>query len=61
MLHTHRFPVTIYVLEGVFTLEMEGREPVTVKAGRPTTMPPHVKMTDYNRSSTDPYGWCSLM
>ena len=24
MLHTHHFPVTVYVLEGVFTLEMEG-------------------------------------
>ena len=43
MLHTHRFPVTVYVLEGVFTLEMEGREPITVKAGQATAMPPHVK------------------
>ena len=33
LFHTHRFPVTIYVLEGAFTLEMEGRAPVTVKAG----------------------------
>jgi quercetin dioxygenase-like cupin family protein len=54
MFHTHRFPVTVYVLEGAFTLEMEGREPVTVKAGQATVMPPHVKMTGYNRSSTDP-------
>jgi quercetin dioxygenase-like cupin family protein len=54
MLHTHRFPVTVYVLEGVFTLEMEGREAVTVKAGQATTMPPNVKMTGYNRSNTDP-------
>src|SRR5712664_3854093 len=54
MFHTHRFPVTVYVLEGAFTLEMEGREPVTVKAGQPIIMPPHVKMTGYNRSSTDP-------
>ncbi len=54
MFHTHRFPVTVYVLEGVFTLEMEGREPVTVKAGQATTMPPRVKMAGYNRSSTDP-------
>jgi quercetin dioxygenase-like cupin family protein len=52
--HTHRFPVTIYVLEGTFTLEMEGREPVTVEAGRAIIMPPQVKMTGYNRSSTDP-------
>jgi quercetin dioxygenase-like cupin family protein len=54
LLHTHRFPVTVYVLEGAFTLEIEGREPVTVKAGQGMVMPPHVKMTGYNRSSTDP-------
>jgi len=54
LFHTHRFPVTLYVLEGAFTLEMEGREPVTVKAGQAMMMPPHVKMTGYNRSSTDP-------
>ena len=53
MFHTHRFPVTIYVLEGAFTLEMEEREPVTVKAGQAMVMPPHVKMTGYNRSSTE--------
>jgi quercetin dioxygenase-like cupin family protein len=54
LFHTHRFPVTVYVLEGAFTLEMEGREPLTVKAGKAMMMPPHVKMTGYNRSSTDP-------
>ncbi len=54
MFHTHRFPVTVYVLEGAFTLEMEGREPVTVKDGHAMVMPPHVKMTGYNRSSTEP-------
>src|SRR6266487_6159575 len=54
MFHTHRFPVTVYVLEGAFTLEMERRDPVTVKAGQAMIMPPHVKMTGYNRSSTDP-------
>ena len=54
MFHTHRFPVTVYVLEGAFTLEMEGREPVTVKNGQAMVMPPNVKMTGYNRSSTEP-------
>jgi quercetin dioxygenase-like cupin family protein len=54
MFHTHRFPVIVYVLEGAFTLEMEGRDPVTVKASQAMIMPPHVKMTGYNRSSTDP-------
>jgi len=53
MFHTHRFPVTVYVLEGAFTLEIEGREPLTVKAGKAIMMPPHAKMTGYNRSSTD--------
>ena len=52
--HTHRFPVTVYVLEGEFTLEMEGRAPVTVKAGQAMVEPPQVKMTGYNRSSTEP-------
>ena len=53
MFHTHRFPVTVYVLEGAFTLEMEEREPVTIKAGQAIVMPSQVKMTGYNRSSTD--------
>jgi len=51
--HTHRFPVTVYILEGAFTLEMEGRQPVTVKAGQAMVEPPNVKMTGYNRSATD--------
>jgi quercetin dioxygenase-like cupin family protein len=52
--HTHRSPVTVYVLEGAFTLELEGREPITVKAGQAMVEPPHVKMTGYNRSNTEP-------
>ena len=51
--HTHRSPVTVYILEGAFTLEMEGRPPVTVKAGQSMVEPPHVKMTGYNRSATE--------
>jgi len=54
MFHTHRFQVTVYVLEGAFTLEMEGREPITVKTGQAIVMPSHVKMTGYNRSNADP-------
>ena len=52
--HTHRFPVTVYVLEGTFTLEIEGRAPVTAQAGQAIGEPPQVKMTGYNRSSTEP-------
>ena len=49
--HSHRFPVTAYVLEGTFTLELEGRPPVTAKAGQAIVEPPRVKMTGYNRST----------
>ena len=52
--HMHRYPVTAYVLEGTFTLEMEGRPPVTARAGQAIVEPPQVKMTGYNRSSTEP-------
>ena len=51
--HTHRFPVTVYVLEGTFTLEMGGRAPVAVNAGQAMVEPPQVKMTGYNRSRTE--------
>jgi quercetin dioxygenase-like cupin family protein len=51
--HTHRFPVTVYMLEGAFTLEMEGREPVTVRAGQSMVEPPNVRMTGFNRSATE--------
>jgi quercetin dioxygenase-like cupin family protein len=44
--------VTVYVLEGAFTLEMEGRAPVIVKAGEASLEPPNVPMTGYNREST---------
>ena len=49
--HTHRFPVTVHVLDGVFTLEMEGRETVTVRAGRSMVEPPNVRMTGHNRGA----------
>ncbi|MEH2611089.1 cupin domain-containing protein [Bradyrhizobium sp. AZCC 1693] len=51
--HTHRFPVTVYVLEGAFTLELDGRPPITVKAGEALVEPPKVPMTGYNRSATE--------
>jgi quercetin dioxygenase-like cupin family protein len=52
--HTHRFPVTVYVLEGTFTLELDGRAPIVVKAGEALVEPPHVPMTGYNRSASEP-------
>ena len=54
LFHTHRFPVTVYVLEGAFTLEKESKEPVTVKTGQAMLMPPNVRMTGYNKSTSDP-------
>ena len=54
MFHTHRSPVTVYVLEGQFTLDLEGREPVVISAGQAYVEPPGVKMTGYNRSATEP-------
>jgi quercetin dioxygenase-like cupin family protein len=51
--HTHRSPVTVYILEGAFTLELEGRDPVVVSAGQAFVEPPNVKMTGYNRSTTE--------
>jgi len=53
--HKHRFPVTVYILEGAFTLNLEGRkEPLVIKAGEAYIEPPNVKMTGYNRSATEP-------
>ena len=48
--HTHRHPVTVYVLEGTFTLEMEGRAPVLVRTGEALVEPPGVRMTGFNRT-----------
>ncbi len=48
--HSHRFPVTGYVLEGAFTLEVDGREPLTIKAGEAFVEPHGVRMTGFNRS-----------
>jgi quercetin dioxygenase-like cupin family protein len=53
VVHTHRSPVTVYILEGAFTLELDGREPIVVKAGQAFVEPPNIKMTGYNRSTTD--------
>jgi quercetin dioxygenase-like cupin family protein len=51
--HTHRFPVTVYVLEGAFTLDLKGQPPITIKAGEAMVEPPNVAMTGYNPSATE--------
>jgi quercetin dioxygenase-like cupin family protein len=58
---THRFPVTSYILEGAFTLELEGRSPVPIKAGEAMVEPPNVKMIGYNRSTTEPMHGCMVL
>ncbi|WP_051329106.1 cupin domain-containing protein [Geminicoccus roseus] len=52
--NTHRFPVSVYILEGSFTLEMEGLPTRTLKAGEAMVEPPNVKMTGYNKSGSEP-------
>jgi quercetin dioxygenase-like cupin family protein len=51
--HSHRFPVTVYVLEGAFSLALKDRAPLTVKAGEAMVEPPNVAMTGSNPSSTE--------
>jgi quercetin dioxygenase-like cupin family protein len=53
VVHTHRSPVTVYILDGAFTLELQGQEPIVVKAGQAFVEPPNKKMTGYNRSTTE--------
>lgn len=52
--HTHRFPVTVYVQEGAFTLALKGQAPITVKAGEAFVEPPDVEMIGHNPSATEP-------
>jgi quercetin dioxygenase-like cupin family protein len=51
--HTHGFPVTVYVLEGAFTLELKGQEPIVVKAGEAFVEPQDTAMTGFNKSATE--------
>lgn len=49
--HSHRFPVTVYVTEGTFTLRIDGRDPVSIGPGQVLVEPPHVNMTGSNDGS----------
>jgi quercetin dioxygenase-like cupin family protein len=49
--HTHPYPVGVYVLEGTFTLEIKGQQPVTVNSGDAIVEPPNLKMTGHNRGT----------
>lgn len=48
--HSHRFPVTVFMLSGEFTLELDGRDPVILHAGNVFVEPSLVAMTGHNRS-----------
>jgi quercetin dioxygenase-like cupin family protein len=47
--HSHRFPVTVYMLEGTFTLELDDRAPVVIEAGQVYVEPAGINMTGRNR------------
>ena len=49
--HSHRFPVTVCVYEGVFTLELDGQSPVEIAAGQAFVEPANVPMTGRNTGS----------
>jgi quercetin dioxygenase-like cupin family protein len=50
--HSHRHPVTVFVLEGTFTLQLDGRDPVRVGPGEVFVEPAHVPMTGSNMGDT---------
>lgn len=52
--HSHRFPVTVYVTKGAFTLELDDRPPVTIRAGEAFVEPANVRMTGRNLSADEP-------
>ena len=49
--HSHRYPVTVYMLDGTFTLELDGREPVAIEAGEVFVEPAGINMTGFNKSN----------
>lgn len=51
--HSHPFPVTVYVLEGTFRLELDGQAARILHAGEAMVEPVGVRMTGYNESATN--------
>ena len=49
--HTHRHPVTVFMLEGTFTLELDGRDRVEIEAGNVFIEPAKTNMTGSNRGT----------
>jgi len=52
--HSHRFPVTVYVVDGTFTLDLKDRPPLTVRAGEAMVEPPNVPMIGQNPTAPEP-------
>jgi quercetin dioxygenase-like cupin family protein len=50
--HTHSAPVVVYVIEGTITLEFDGREPISKKAGEALLEPINVKLRAANNGQT---------
>ena len=50
--HSHRHPVTVYMLEGTFTLALDGRTPIEIRAGEVFIEPAGVAMTGRNDGKT---------
>lgn len=49
--HSHRHPVTVFMLEGTFTLELDGRDLVEIEAGKVFIEPAKTNMTGSNRGT----------
>jgi quercetin dioxygenase-like cupin family protein len=49
--HSHRFPVTVYVTRGTFTLDLANRGRVDIAAGEAFVEPAEVRMTGYNHAT----------
>jgi quercetin dioxygenase-like cupin family protein len=47
--HSHRHPVTVYMLQGTFTLALDGRDPVDIEAGQVFVEPSDINMRGSNR------------
>ena len=52
--HRHTGPLFVYVIEGSLTVEMENKEPYTIKKGEVFQELPNLVMQARNASSTGP-------
>ena len=50
--HSHRFPVIVYVMEGVFALELADGRALSARAGEAIVEPAHVAMVGRNTTET---------